>query len=120
MKLFDLYIAFIVLVKICYIITIILKNIKLDKKLSKKVDYYHEKLHVLFYLLMGILLVIMFNPFVKDIKVTGHEKVFIFVLGLLMIIDILKRFFKIHKKFEKNLKKFDLGTHITDTIVDII
>ena len=120
MKLFDLYIGFIVLVKICYLISIFLKNIDFDEKTKKKVDYYHEKLHVLFYLLMGFLLVIMFNPFAKDVKVTGHEKLFIFILGILMIIDILKRFFQTHKTSEKYLKKFDMGIHISDTIVDII
>ena len=113
MKLFDIYITFIVLIKICYIITIILKNIDLNKKIEKKVDYYHEKLHILFYLCMGILLVIMFNPFVKDIKVTGHEKIFIFVLGLLMVIDILKKYFRKHSNIET-------GIHITDTLIEIV
>ena len=81
--------------------------------MSKKVNYYHNKFHILFYLLMGILLVIMFNPFIKEVKVSGHEKVFIFILGLLMIIDILKRYFSKHKKLET-------GIDITNELIEII
>ena len=113
MKLFDLYLTFIILVKIGYIITILLENADLDKKMKKKVNYYHNKLHVLFYLLMGILLVIMFNPFVKEVKVSGHEKLFIFILGVLMVIDILKRY------FAKN-SKIGTGIQIANEIIEIL
>ena len=103
MKLFDLYIAFIVLVKIMYIITIILNNVKLDKQKQEKVEYLHEKLHILFYLSMAILLVIMFNPFVKEVKVSGHEKLFIFILGVLMIVDIVRKYlYKQNKQNKQN------------------
>jgi len=102
MKLFDLYIAFIVLVKIMYIITIILNNVKLDKQKQEKVEYLHEKLHILFYLSMAILLVIMFNPFVKEVKVSGHEKLFIFILGVLMIVDIVRKY--LHEQKNKQNK----------------
>ncbi len=104
MKLFDLYIAFIVLVKILYIITIILNNVNLDKQKHEKVEYFHEKLHILFYLSMAILLVIMFNPFVKEVKVSGHEKLFIFILGILMIIDIVRKYLHEHKNKNKKHK----------------
>tara|TARA_E500000178_G_C16886569_1_gene691510 strand:- start:23 stop:313 length:291 start_codon:yes stop_codon:yes gene_type:complete len=96
MNLFDYYIFLIIIVKIAYLSTIFLRNANLKKETKKKVEYYHEILHVLFYLLMAILLVIMFNPFTKEVKVSGHEKLFIFILGVLMIVDIVRK--KILKK----------------------
>ena len=112
-KLFDAYIGLIIFIKLCYIVTIILKNMKLNKKLKKKVEYYHEKLHVLFYLSMGILLIVLFNPYIDEARVSGHEKLFIFVLGILMVIDILKRYFNNYDKLER-------GIHVADVLVEII
>jgi predicted membrane channel-forming protein YqfA (hemolysin III family) len=119
MKLFDLYILLIILIKICYLVTIILKKMDLSKKTKETVDYYHTKLHVLFYLSMGILLVILFNPFIKEAKVSGHEKIFIFILGVLMIIDIVKRYVK-NSSFLNDNNKIETSIHIVNELLEII
>jgi len=119
MKIFDLYILLIILIKICYMATIILKNMDLSKKTKETVAYYHENLHVLFYLSMGILLVILFNPFIKEARVSGHEKIFIFILGVLMIIDIVKRYVG-NNSFLNNDTKIETSIHVVDEFLEIM
>jgi len=99
--------------------TIILKNMDLSKKTKETVAYYHENLHILFYLSMGILLVILFNPFIKEARVSGHEKIFIFILGLLMIIDIVKRYVIKHS-FLNHDTKIDTSIDVVDAFLEII
>ena len=66
-----------------------------DNEKKKKFESYKKKFLVLFYFLMALLLIYLFHPFSENVIINKEEKIFIFILGLLMIIDIIRRHYEL-------------------------
>ena len=96
MKYLDYYIYLILIVKILYFSTAAMEEFEKNEIKKKDIEDINKKLLILFYFLMALLLMYLFHPFTKDVVVRGHEKLFIFILGLLMAIDIVRRYIRLH------------------------
>jgi hypothetical protein len=102
---FDLFLYFILVVKIAYLITILL-SVRAKRSGSKedeeKYTVIKERLHNIFTISMGVLLMILFNPRSnsKIVCVDGHTKLFLYIFGVLSILDIVQHFID-EKKEEK-------------------
>lgn len=84
------FLYFILIVKILYIISFLLKlkaSRNEDKEKKEEYSKYQENLHNLFTFCMGILLIILFNPIKSkgEVCVAGHIKLFLFVFGILSL-----------------------------------
>tara|TARA_B100000508_G_C11402850_1_gene249245 strand:+ start:265 stop:618 length:354 start_codon:yes stop_codon:yes gene_type:complete len=94
--LFQLFLFFILVVKFFYLITLLvnLYDIRIQKKTNKpRFKNLQEKLHNIFIICMGIVLVMLFHPFQKEQKITNrHVIIYLFIFGLLSISNIIKIF----------------------------
>lgn len=106
-RLFEAYLFFILIVKILFVFSLILKiqaSRKGEKEEEEKYNNYQQELHKLFTGSMGILLIILFIPKNKgEVCVDGHTKLFLFIFGVLSIITLMEDFF--HKKRETTILK---------------
>ena len=87
-----LYIIFIIKLSYLYIL-FRLRISKKDKK-NDKIEFFEnlkEIFHTIFFILMSILMIILFEPFYnrkKIIQITGHTKLFLFIFAILILIGI--------------------------------
>tara|TARA_B100000424_G_scaffold237165_1_gene202502 strand:- start:297 stop:644 length:348 start_codon:yes stop_codon:yes gene_type:complete len=96
-KLIKYLLYFIIVVKVLFILSIIrykiMLNIEKDKKTSKNIYKRKEILHEAFVFLMYILLILLFNPFQKNIKLNDnptesrHLQIAIFALGVIELLN---------------------------------
>lgn len=104
---FEAYLFFILIVKMLFVFSLILKiqaSRKGKKEEEEKYNNYQQELHKLFTGSMGILLIILFIPKNKgEVCVDGHTKLFLFIFGVLSIITLMEDFF--HKKGETTIIK---------------
>lgn len=96
MKYLDYYLYLVLIVKILYFSTLAMEDFEQNERKKKDIEYIHKRLLILFYFLMALLLMYLFHPFTKSVLVKGHTKIFIFILGLLMTIDIIRRYIRLH------------------------
>jgi hypothetical protein len=105
MQIFNAFLYIILIVKILFLISMILSVYFSYKGLygqSEKYEEYQDKMEHLFILLMGVLMLILFYPRNKGvICVSGHTKLFLFIFGILSILDILKNFKKSRESHHK-------------------
>ena len=107
---FELFLYFILIVKIAFLITILLT---VKSKRTGSIEEIHkytvmnDRLHSIFTISMGVLLLVLFNPISnsKIVCVDGHTKLFLYIFGALSILGIVQHFMD-EKKKEK-----------TDTII---
>jgi len=95
---FELLLITILIVKMLFILSIVLKLQAIhihDDTQIKRYDDYQTICHKGFTFLMGILLIIVFDPRKYPIKVcvSGHTKVYIYLFGLLSIIGVLHDYY---------------------------
>lgn len=96
--LFEVLLLIILIVKILFISSVVLKFRALsnkDEMLIKRYTEYQDMSHKAFTFLMGILLIIVFDPRKYPIKVcvSGHTKLYIYLFGLLSIIGVLHDYY---------------------------
>ena len=94
---FELFLYIILVVKIVFLFTIVMSKYENRIGNNDKSTWYkilQDKLHHLFTLLMGILLTLLFHPFLsaKTVCVDGHTKLFLYAFGVLSIIGIVQHF----------------------------
>lgn len=87
----------IIFIKVLFLLTILRYNITLkftsDKKTAKNIYKRKEIFHEAFVFLMYILLILLFNPFQKNIKLNDdptesrHLQIAIFALGIIELIN---------------------------------
>ena len=92
MKKLDIFIRFIIFIKICFIISAITHGyLKHSKKansdLDKKALYWKDKLEFIFKALMAGLLIYLFNPrHSREILIDYETKVLLFLFGFILLI----------------------------------
>ena len=92
MKKLDIFIRFIIFIKICFIISAIthgyLKHSnKANSDLDKKALYWKDKLEFIFKALMAGLLIYLFNPrHSREILIDYETKVLLFLFGFILLI----------------------------------
>lgn len=99
---FDIFLYFILINKICLILLNLSKINTFDNKFIDNDQFviYYKFLHDLFNLNIGILLIILFNPISEKYMIlTHHIKLFLFVFGILTIINLISK-----TQLSKNLK----------------
>jgi Na+/proline symporter len=106
---FELFLYFILIVKIAFLITVLLTVISKRNGSIEEIDKYtamNHKLHSIFTISMGVLLLILFNPRSnsKIVCVDGHIKLFLYIFGVLSILGIVQHFID-EKKEEKKEKE---------------
>lgn len=94
----NILLVVILVVKIILLSVIIIDIYQKYKKNQDKIykyDNLKETLHYVFTLLMGILLIILFNPYeTKNNKCVNKEtKLFLFIFGILSITTVMKYFY---------------------------
>jgi hypothetical protein len=102
--LFDMFLYFILVVKLCLLFVIVLRSNakrKNDKKAVEKYNNLKEILHETFTICMGFLLVIVFSPinYPGEVCVFGETKIFIFIFGILSILGIMQIFIEKAKNY---------------------
>ena len=102
---FNLFLYFILFVKIAFLITILLSvRAKRSGSIEEAEKYtaMNHKLHSIFTISMGVLLMILFNPRSnsKIVCVDGHARLFLYIFGVLSILGIVQHFMD-EKKEEK-------------------
>jgi len=107
--LFDTFLYVILTVKILFLISMLLSvyySYKGKYSESKKYENYQDKMEHLFILLMGVLMIILFYPRHKGkVCVDGHTKLFLYIFGILSILDLIKHFKKAHELHHVDKKK---------------
>ena len=103
---FELLLYVILVVKICFLFTIIMSKYQNRTGNNDKYEWYKmlkDKLHHLFTLLMGILLTVLFSPIYssKTVCVDGHTKIFLYIFGVLSILGIIQHFIEDRKHNDK-------------------
>jgi len=105
----DYFIYFTFGVKVIFflltIINLILDSIGRSEDLVKSIDFWRHHLEFLFVVLMSVLLIIYFNPIVKNTPEINHEsKLLLFAYGIIVLLNAdWSLFFKdsiILKKFQ--------------------
>lgn len=110
--LFNAFLFLILIVKLLFLFNALrsFNANRLDNKEDEeKYENEKEKYHKMFTLLMGILLIILFNPRMteENVCVSGHTKIFLFAFGVLSIIGVAQTYMK-----DKNEKKYtDMEKH---------
>ena len=104
----DIYINFIIFIKICFIISVIthiyLKNTQKEgSDLDKKALYWREKLEFIFKALMAGLIIYLFNPRRSRERLIDYEvKVLLYLFGFILLITAeWSAFFKESEWFKK-------------------
>lgn len=115
---FEMFLYFILVVKILYLIAMILNlyaSVKGTKSQQERYENFQDKMEHLFIILMGILMVILFHPRNKgEVCISGHTKLFLYIFGILSILGIIKNFRKEHNYI--NTKKIDISVKKTTSI----
>jgi hypothetical protein len=108
MKKLDLFIRFIIFIKVCFIIFVIThsylkKTGKLNSDLDKKAVYWKDRLEFIFKALMALLIIYLFNPRYKRETIIDYEtKVLLFLFGFILLITAdWSAFFKESEWFQK-------------------
>ena len=92
MKNLDIFIRFIIFIKICFIIFVLTHSYlkrtgKLNTELDKKALYWKDKLEFVFKALMAGLLIYLFNPrYSREILIDYETKVLLFLFGFILLI----------------------------------
>ena len=92
MKNLDIFIRFIIFIKICFIIFVLTHSYlkrtgKLNTELDKKALYWKDKLEFIFKALMAGLLIYLFNPrHSREILIDYETKVLLFLFGFILLI----------------------------------
>ena len=94
---FELFLFFILGVKLAFIITILLGVVAKRNGSKEEVEKYtvmNDRLHSIFTISMGILLMILFSPKTnsKIVCVDGHTKLFLYIFGVLSILGVIQHF----------------------------
>jgi len=102
---FELFLFFILAVKLAFIITILLSVVAKRSGSKEEVEKYtvmNHRLHSIFTISMGVLLLILFNPInnLKIVCVDGHPRLFLYIFGALSILGVVQHFID-EKKEEK-------------------
>jgi len=102
---FDLFLYFILVVKIAFLITIFLSITSKRSGSIEEAEKYtvmNHRLHSIFTISMGVLLLILFNPInnLKIVCVDGHPRLFLYIFGALSILGVVQHFID-EKKEEK-------------------
>lgn len=97
MDIYTYYVTFIFIIKIIYL-TIALLAIyfthKKNDKLVSKFTFWKEHVEFLFIALMSVLLVVLFNPFMNNLKLIDREtKLLLFLYGIIIILNADWRLF---------------------------
>ena len=105
---FNLFLYFILIVKIAFLITILLSITSKRSGSIKEAEKYtvmNDRLHSIFTISMGVLLLVLFNPISnsKIVCVDGHTKLFLYIFGALSILGIVQ-----HYMDEKRKEKEDI------------
>ncbi len=95
---FEGFLYFILAVKVAFLISILLiikGKIDGDKDEIHKYTLLKDRLHHLFTVCMGILLIILFYPdkTILEVCVDGHTKLFLYIFGILSVLGIMQNFF---------------------------
>jgi len=92
MKNLDIFIYFIIFIKICFIIFVLIHGYlkrtgKLNSELDKKAIYWKAKLEFIFKALMAVLIIYLFNPrFTRETIIDYETKVLLFLFGIILLI----------------------------------
>jgi len=92
MNKYDIYITFIIIIKVLFLIlTIVHAFLKAKNKensiLNKKIVYWKERLEFVFILSMSLLLIFIFNPRKDRSKYLDYEtKILFYLFGFILII----------------------------------
>jgi len=89
----DILLYLILISKLIYLFLVIFQNFLVSKDIltSETITKLTELFHNIFFTLMPILLIILFNPITeKYIIIDHHIKLFLFAFGLLQLIDIIQ------------------------------
>ena len=91
MNYYNIYLSFIVIIKIVIVILAILHiylKIK-EKKLSeldKKIEFWKERLEFVFKVLMSLLLIYLFNPQTKSVVIDSETKTLLWLFGIILLL----------------------------------
>jgi len=90
-RLYNVYIIFIITVKVIFLILAITNKYlvikKSDPQLQKKIFKLKEKVEYLFVVLMGILCIVLFNPFNKEnIIIDNTTRLLLFIYGFVSLL----------------------------------
>ena len=107
---FDLFLYFILVVKIAFLITILLSVVAKRSGSKEEVEKYtvmNDRLHSIFTISMGVLLMILFNPKTnsKIVCVDGHTKLFLYLFGVLSILGVIQHFMDEKKEETEEIGK---------------
>ena len=114
MEKFNMYITFIVLIKVGFVILAIshlylkIKG-KADSKTDKKIVYWEERVEFVFIFLMSLMLMYLFYPrSTKPIIIDYETKLLLFVFGIITIIgakwDVFLKESPVFKKLQEVVK----------------
>jgi len=91
MLLFDLFLYFILIVKLIFLYASF-RILIMKKNYSDKLNYYTHLAgftHTIFMFLMSILLIMLFRPSdPKSVSITGETKTSLFIFGILILVGI--------------------------------
>jgi hypothetical protein len=96
---FKLFFQFNLVIKIIYIYSIIRIRF-IDKKRTKKYMLYKnikEITHTIFFIVMSILMLYLFNPMNKSITISGETKLYLWIFAIMILIGI--NFEEFHDQF---------------------
>lgn len=102
--LFDILLYFILLNKLVLIFLNIFDTILVNKNIISEevIDELKKFSHKSFYILMPILLIVLFNPVTtKFMILNGHIRFFLFIFGVLQLVDQLRFPYIIKKSLKK-------------------
>ena len=92
MNSYDLFIAFIFLIKIIFVIcaiwhAILVERNKANTKLAKKLVYWKERCEFIFIVSMSILCIYLFFPlWTKTVPINHETRVLLFIFGIIILI----------------------------------
>ena len=93
---FESFLSVILVIKIIFIFSLVMKIIESKRGNSKKEEkykMYEETFHNLFTLCMGILLIMLFSSRNKgEVCIDGHTKIYLFLFGVLSLLSIFKNY----------------------------
>jgi hypothetical protein len=90
MNKYTMYLAFIIMVKVAFLILAVLHIYlkvkgKENSETDKKIEYWKERLEFIFVLLMAMLLIYLFNPH-KSVVLTSETKLLLHLFGFFLVI----------------------------------
>lgn len=87
-SLFDLYIYFILAVKVLFVLMAIAEKLAKDKNTKATLTYWKEKTEFIFIVSMAVLCIGLFNPFrYGQLVLNHHTRILLFIYGFIVLLN---------------------------------